>query len=183
MNEFIRQLKDIWGKLETSQKASIFLIAIVFAGFIAFIGYQATAPSYRALIQDGQRAQVHEIAAFLQDQNIQYRITDNERTVLVQSDSFYRLRNLLSQNDLLGEAGTGFELLDNTGFADSTFKEQKNYDRAVSGELERSFRALRGVKSARVIVVRPETQSLLQDDRVSTASVFLDMESGKQIKR
>ena len=31
---------------------------------------------------------------------------------------------------------------------DSSFKEQKTYDRALAGELERSFRELPGVKSA-----------------------------------
>jgi P27 family predicted phage terminase small subunit len=35
------------------------------------------------------------------------------------------------------EAGNGFELLDKSGFMESTFREHHTYDRAVAGELER----------------------------------------------
>lgn len=181
MREFLNQIRTLWSRLETPQRASIALILVVFVVFIGGVFWSAAQPDYRALIQNADRATVVEIAAMLEDENVQYRITDNEHSILVPSKDYYRLRNTLSQNDMLSEAGTGFELLDETGFADSTFKEQKNYDRAIAGELERSFLELPGVKGARVIVVRPEPSPFLQDDRQSTASVFLDMKSGRNL--
>ena len=79
-----------------------------------------------------------EIAAFLDQQNVRHRITDNESTVLVPSADVYTLRNeLASQQMLDGGESAGFKLLDTARFGQSNHMEMRTYDRAVSGELEK----------------------------------------------
>ena len=65
---------------------------------------------------------------------------------------------------------------------DSTFSEHKTYDRAVAGELERSFRELSGVHSARVLIDRPQPSPFLGDDSAKPkASIKLDMSMGRRL--
>jgi flagellar M-ring protein FliF len=102
--------------------------------------------------------------------------------VLVPSQFIHRMRNELAQKDMLGEAGKGFELLDKSGFMESTFREHHTYDRAVSGELERSFREIPGVRSARVIIDRPAPSPFVADDEGKPrASIKLDVAKGSRL--
>ena len=82
---------------------------------------------------------------------------------------------------LLGDGSSGFKLLDKTSFGASTFMERKNYDRAVSGELERSFKELPS-GGARVDV-QPPPSPFLEDERQPSASVKLQMTAGRLTER
>ena len=59
--------------------------------------------------------------------------------------------------------------------------EQKKYDRAISGELERSFREIDGDETARVIIVRAMPSPFLSEQNQSSASVKLKMRSGARL--
>jgi flagellar M-ring protein FliF len=182
MSKFWQQLVNIWSRLEIAQKATIVLSAIGAIALAAFLAVGATQPSYQLLARDLDRAKSAEIAAFLEQKNIPYKVVDRDTAVLVPSQHIYRLRNELAQQDMLGEAGKGFELLDKGGFLESTFREHRNYDRAVAGELERSFREIPGVRGARVIIDRPEPSPFVgQDEARPRASIKLDLASGTRL--
>jgi flagellar M-ring protein FliF len=182
MSKFWQQLMHIWSRLEIAQKATIVLAGLGAIVLIAVLSYGASQPSYQLLARDLTRAKSAEIAAFLEQQNIPYKIVDRDTAVLVPSQHIYRLRNELAQQDMLGEAGKGFELLDKGGFMESTFREHRTYDRAVSGELERSFREIPGVRSARVIIDRPAPSPFIGDDGAKPrASIKLDVASGSRL--
>jgi flagellar M-ring protein FliF len=101
---------------------------------------------------------------------------------LVPSKDLYRLRNELAERELLSDGSKGFEILSKGNMWDSTFTEHRTYDRAVAGELERSFRELTGVRSARVLIDRPQPSPFIADDSAKPkASIKLDMASGKRL--
>jgi flagellar M-ring protein FliF len=182
MSKFWQQLMNIWSKLEIAQKATIVLAAAGAVALVAFLAWGAAQPSYQLLARDLPKAKAAEIAAFLEQQNIPYKVVDRDTAVLVPSQHIYRLRNELAQQDMLGEAGVGFELLDKGGFMESTFREHRTYDRAVAGELERSFREIPGVRSARVIIDRPAPSPFIgQDEGKPRASIKLDVAKGSKL--
>lgn len=182
MSKFWQQLMNIWSRLEIAQKATIVLAAVGAVVLVGTLSYGASQPSYQLLARDLTRAKSAEIAAFLEQQNIPYKVVDRDSAVLVPSQHIYRLRNELAQQDMLGEAGKGFELLDKGGFMESTFREHRNYDRAVAGELERSFREIPGVRSARVIIDRPSPSPFIGDDEAKPrASIKLDVAKGSRL--
>lgn len=182
MSKFWQQLMNIWSRLEIAQKATIILAALGAIVLISVLSYGASQPSYQLLARDLTKAKSAEIAAFLEQQNIPYKIVDRDTAVLVPSQHIYKLRNELAQQDMLGESGKGFELLDKGGFMESTFREHRTYDRAVAGELERSFREIPGVRSARVIIDRPSPSPFVGDDEAKPrASIKLDVAKGTRL--
>ena len=183
MGTFWNQLTALWGRLETPQRVSMILVAVVFAGVIAALAYGTSRPTYRVLASGLDAARTLKIASYLDSQGADYRIADNERTVLVAGDALYGLRTELAEQSLLGDGSTGFELLSEGGLGDSSFKEQKNYDRAVAGELERSFRSIPGVDGVRVIINRPKPSPFVGDDLAASASVALTMKTGRLSRR
>lgn len=182
MSKFWQQLKQVWERLETAQRATIVLAALAALIGLAVLAYSATRPSYQLLAKDLTRARTAEIVAYLEQQGIPYRVVDRETAVLVPAQHIYRLRNELAQQDLLGDGGKGFELLDRSSFMMSTFLEHRSYDRAVAGELERSFREIPGVRSARVIIDRPQPSPFVGDDEAKPrASIKLDVVPGVRL--
>lgn len=182
MNKVLQQLTALWGRLQTAQKATLLLVALGLIGVFGALMYTATIPDYRLLARDLTSAQVAEIAGHLDSSRVSYRVSDGETAILVPSKDLYRLRNELAQRGLMGDGSHGFELLDGGSMWDSTFREHKNYDRAVAGELERSFREIPGVRSARVLIDRPAPSPFVDDAGAKPrASIKLDMNSGAKL--
>lgn len=183
MSKFWQQLVNIWSRLEVAQKATIVLSGLGAIALAAFLAYGATRPSYQLLARDLDRARCAEIAAYLDQNGIAYQVIDRDSAILVPAQHIYKLRNELAQKDMLGDAGKGFGLLDKgSGFLDSTFREHRTYDRAVAGELEKSFQEIAGVKGARVIIDRPQPSPFVGDDEGKPrASIKLDMMSGQRL--
>lgn len=182
MSKFWQQLMNIWSRLEIAQKATIVLAGLGAIVLLGVLSYGATQPSYQLLARDLPRAKSAEIAAFLEQQNIPYKVVDRDSAVLVPSQHIYRLRNELAQQDMLGDHGNGFELLDKGGFMESTFREHRTYDRAVAGELERSFREIPGVRSARVIIDRPTPSPFVGSEEAKPrASIKVDVAKGTRL--
>jgi len=108
MGDFFKQLKTVWDRLEIPQRATLIFIAVAFVVLIAVIGFGATRPDWRVLASGLDSASTAEIAAYLDGQGVEYRVADNERTVLVPSANLYTLRNNLAEQELLGDGSTGF---------------------------------------------------------------------------
>ncbi len=183
MSKFWQQLVRIWSRLELAQRATIVLAGLGMLVLLGFLGFGASRPDYRLLASGLSKSQVAEIAAYLESSHIAYSVTDHESSILVPSASLYKVRNELAQRDMLGDGSKGFELLGkSSSMWESTFSEHKTYDRAVSGELERSFRELPGVRSARVLIDRPQPSPFLGDeDAKPKASVKLDVATGSRL--
>ena len=182
MSKIWQQLFAIWGRLEISQRATVVLVMLAFAGLAIGLGIAATRPDYRLLARDLTKGQVAEIAAYLDSSHVLYQVADRETAILVPSKDLYRLRNELSERDMLGDGSKGFELLAKGSMWDSSFTEHRTYDRAVAGELERSFRELPGVRSARVLIDRPQPSPFVGDDAAKPmASIKLDMQANAHL--
>ena len=110
-----------------------------------------------------------------------YQLADRDTTVLVAQPNLYPLRNMLAEQGMLGDGSSGFEILDDAPFGMSTFREQKQYDRAVAGELQRNFAEIPGVRSARVLITRAATSPFLRDQEQSSAAVKLEMVPGNKL--
>jgi flagellar M-ring protein FliF len=182
MSKIWQQLLNIWSRLEIAQRATIVLVMLGAVAGLVSMSYFVGKPSYRALASDLGQAQVAEIVAYLDTNHISYQLADRDSTVLVPSKDLYRLRNELAERELLSDSSKGFEILSKGNMWDSTFSEHKTYDRAVAGELERSFRELSGVRSARVLIDRPQPSPFLGDDSAKPkASIKLDMSTGRRL--
>lgn len=181
MGSFFKQVAGIWQRMETPQRVSMVLIAVVFAGILVAVGVGATRPDYTLLASGLTEAETARIASYLQDQNVPYHLADRDTTILVPRAQRYQLLHLLSEQELLTDESDGFEILGEGGMGESTFMEHKRYDRAVAGELERAIREVDGVVKAHVLLQRPKESPFIRDERPATAAVKLTMRSGKRL--
>ena len=183
MSKFWQQLVNIWSRLEVAQRATIILAGLGLFALVISLTYTATRPDWRTLASGLSKAKAQEIAAYLEEARVTHQVTDNGSSILVQSADLYKVGNDLAQKEMLTDGSKGFELLGKPGgMWQSTFSEHKTYDRALSGELERFFKELPGVRNARVLVDRPQPSPFLGDnDAKPKASVKLDMNPGMRL--
>lgn len=183
MSKIWQQLVNIWSRLEVAQKATIVLSGLGLLAVLLVIGWGSTRPDLKVLASGLSKAQTQEIAAYLDEARIEYQVADHGTTVMVPAKDVYKVGNELAQRDMLGDGSKGFELLGKqSSLWQSTFSEHKTYDRAVAGELERFFKEMPGVRSARVLIDRPQPSPFLGDDEAKPkASVKLDMKGGARL--
>ncbi len=174
MSDVSQQLKQFWKELGVNQRVSITLAFFgVMAGMIALIVWSSK-PQFVLLYGGLDSKDLSEVVKALDEQAIAYELK-NGSSVYVPSESVYQVRMELASRGVPAGGGVGFEIFDRTSFGVSDFVQRTNYMRAVQGELSRTIAQLKGVRSARVMIVVPENQLLVTNAEVRpTASVFID---------
>ncbi|MDD2763106.1 MAG: flagellar basal-body MS-ring/collar protein FliF [Opitutaceae bacterium] len=180
MKAFAQSLLALWKQLGLNQRVSLVLAgAVVLAGFVALVLWSRR-PDYVLLYGRLGDKDASAIISQLQSQNIPHQIAAGGGAVYVPADQVYRLRMDLAAKGLPTGDGVGFEIFDKGQFGLSDFVQRTNYLRALQGELSRTIAQLRGVRSARVMIVQPENRLLLTDQGVKpTASVFVELAGGR----
>jgi flagellar M-ring protein FliF len=83
----------------------------------------------------------------------------------------------------LPETG-GFSLMEkDPGFGVSQFMENARYQHALETELARTIAGLKQVEGARVHLAVPQQSAFVRDRRPTSASVFLQLRSGRRLER
>jgi flagellar biosynthesis/type III secretory pathway M-ring protein FliF/YscJ len=156
------------------QKVSLIVVsALVMAGMAGLVMWSGQ-PDMKLLYGGLDTKDMADVVHALDEQAIPYEIR-NGASVYVPSDYVHKVRMDLASRGLPSGGGIGFEIFDRTSFGISDFVQRTNYNRAVQGELQRTISQLRGVRSARVMIVIPQNRLLVNDQPVrSTASVMVD---------
>lgn len=178
MKSFLDQMKRIWGHLGLNQRITLSVAAACVVGGMFALTYWAHRPSMQLLYGRLGEKDVSEIAAAVQEQGVQYEIGSGGTSIYVASDQVHKLRMVLASKGIPAGEGVGYEIFDRSNFGISDFVQRTNYLRALQGELSRTIAQLRGIRSARVMIVMPENRLLFSDQKAKpTASVFIDTTS------
>ncbi len=138
---------------------------------------------YQPLYGNMQGYDVGELASLLDAQRIDYRIEPSSGVLLVPSKRVAELRLQVASAGVVRDNGFGYEYLDQEqGLGTSQFMESNRYKRSQEGELQRTIAGLRNVQSARVHLATPERSVFVRNSRKPTASVFLTLQSGRQLE-
>lgn len=180
METYIAQFRKLWNELGASQKASILLsVTGVMVGVGALLIWAGRTPM-QLLFGRLEPADMSEVVAALEEKGVPYTMDEAGTSIYVPPDKVHAIRMQLANDGVLNGGGVGFEIFDEGNFGISDFVQRTNYIRAVQGELSRTIAQLRGVRSARVMIVVPENKLLLDRTRShSTASVFVDTAGAK----
>lgn len=139
-------------------------------------------PSYSLLYGNLGDADKAQVVASLDQSAIPYRLEPGTGAVLVPSDKVSEARMKLASKGL-PESG-GYSLMDkDPGFGVSQFMESARYQHAVETELGRTIASLKPVEGARVHLAIPQQSAFVRDKREASASVFLQMKSGRRLER
>lgn len=137
---------------------------------------------YKPLFANLSNEDTGEIVKKLKEQKVAYRIAADGKAILVPSDKVYDLRISLASEGLPQGGGVGFEIFDRKNFGMTEFVQKLNYQRALQGELARTITQISGVENARVHLAIPEKSLFKEGEKPPTASIVLQMKSGRQLR-
>jgi flagellar M-ring protein FliF len=137
----------------------------------------AQMPVYAGL-NDGDKAAVSEA---LQGAGIAHDIDRQTGAVTVAEDEVHKARILLAGQGLPKAAPAGDALLDKLPLGASRALEDDKLRGAREADLARTIEAIQAVKSARVMLARPQASPFIRDASPAAASVMLTMENGRAL--
>lgn len=141
-------------------------------------------PSYMPLFSQLSNRDSADVVDLLQRSGIAFKIDENNGMILVPNKDAQSARMKLAAEGLPHSSDAGFELFagGNT-FGTSQFMENARYKQALENELARTISQFHDIKSARVHLAIPRESAFVRDNRQPSASVFIDVYSGVELRK
>lgn len=177
IKELWEQLRDKWASMGQLLRRSIILGAISLVIVGGFIFYLVNKVEYGVLFSDLSEADAGQITADLKDSGITYKLTDGGKTISIEKSKIDEYRINLAVDNKLPDSSTGFELFDSAGMMTTDEDRKIMYQRAITGELQRSISSLKGVESAKVLLVTPDNSIFAVENKPASASVVLTLKN------
>lgn len=177
MSDSISQFLNILKTLPLSKLISMVLILVLVATGFAFMFFFANQEDYQVLYNNLSQKDGGIIVAKLKEKNIPYKVEANGTVVMVPAEKVYELRLELAGEGLPKQGNVGFEIFDKTDFSTTRFVQELNYRRALQGELARTINQFKEVNDSRVFIVVPKESLFVEDKKLSSASIQLDLSS------
>ena len=155
------------------------LAAVAFAlvAFFAFIVTRLASPGMTLLYSGLDPSDSGQIVQRMDAQGVPYELRGDGTQIYVPADQVARLRLSLAGEGIPAGGSIGYEIFDRADALGTTnFVQQINQIRALEGELARTIRSIRQVRSARVHLVMPKRELFSNDRAEPTASVVLTMQ-------
>lgn len=141
-------------------------------------------PSYVPLYSQLNPRDSSEVVASLQRSGIEFKIDQTHGTLLVAADQLQSARLKLAAEGLPHESDGGEEMFGgNSTFNTSQFMENARYKQALETQLARTISKFNDIKSARVHLAIPRESAFVRDSQAPSASIFIDVYSGAEIKK
>lgn len=141
-------------------------------------------PAYMPLYSQLSPRDAADVVDLLQRNAIAFKIDQTHGTVMVVANEVQAARMKLAAEGLprSNSASTEF-FAGSNGFNTSQFMENARYKQLLEQELARTISQFHDIKSARVLLAIPKESAFVRDNREPSASVFIDVYSGLEIKK
>jgi len=179
--------------LETLQGVSekpIFRQIALMVGIAASVALGAAvilwsqSPDYTVLYNDVPESQLGDISDALKQQNIDYKLDPVSGKVMVAASQLNKARISLASMGVHKVEPKGFDILNQEqGFGTSQFIQNARYHKAMEEELAMSIASMRSIKNARVHLAIPKQSVFIRERKKPTASVIIDMYSGRSLSK
>lgn len=183
LRRFYAQLRDYWTGLGPARRAALVAVGVGVVAAVALAAYLAPGDNYIPVASNLDPADAGAMRTALTGQNIPSQLSADGTAVLVPAARRPEAVVALAGANLTGGTGKGYELFDETSLTTTPFVQTVNYQRALQAELARSIQKLDPVKSARVMIARPDPTPFVRDQRPPTASVVVQLKPGAALSR
>ena len=167
-----------FGGFSAGQKAVVIAVVVALIGGAVVFARWASTPSYAPLFTNLSSTDASAIVEKLKSDGVQYTISDGGATIEVPQDVVYDTRLTMSGEGLPADDQSGYALMEQSGITTSEFVQQKTYQRALAGELQKTIASINGVESAVVNLAIPEKDVFLDEQSPTTASVLVKLKPG-----
>ncbi|EQB87766.1 hypothetical protein M918_07330 [Clostridium sp. BL8] len=179
LSDTIKGAVTKWKELSKSKKVAysiITTVALLVIGILIFVNVN---PKYVVLFSDLNSQDSGAIIAGLDSKKVSYKVQGD--SIMVPKSQVDKLRMELLSEVSLTEGSHGFELFDNGKVAPTDSEAKIMYQRALSGELERTIKSFEAVDWAKVNLVLPDNSAFVTKPSPATASVTLKLVKGKEL--
>lgn len=175
------QIEDFVRGMSPQKKVAVSFVAIGIFAVVGGMFYWASRQSYTPLMTNLNAEDSSLVIRYLKEKNIPFRVEQGGRTIEIAPEFVDQLRMELAISGLPQTSVVGYEVFDKNMIGQTSFVQKINKKRALEGELMRTINAIHGVRRSRVHLAMPEKSTFVDDQKKSTASVFLDLEPGIQL--
>lgn len=181
LSKIASQSRALWNGLSPARRALLVLASAAALAGVAWGALRSPDDPYSILFSGLAPEDAGAVVEHLTSLKAPYRIVQEGTAIAVPEGKVHELRIQMASAGLPRGGGVGFELFDKQGFGASTFTEQLNYRRALSGELSRSIASLDAVERARVHLAIPERSLYARQDEAPSASVVVRLRPGRAL--
>lgn len=180
VREALEALRARWSSLSRLVKIAIILglVSLITIGGVAY--YLNTRVQYSVLFSNLSQGDAGTITQQLESDNVSYKLADNGTTILVDKTKVDQLRIDLAVDNKLPSSSKGFELFDSSNVMTTDSDRKIMYQRALTGELEKSIEALDDVSKAKVNLTMASSDNVFDssNSKKAKASIVLTLKNG-----
>ena len=162
-----------WKTLSSGMKTIITFGVLAIIALIVSLAMVLSKPELGALYTDLSQSDAAAVVQELKESGINYQLSDNGQTVLIDKSAINDTRLDLSSKNTLSKNDVGLELFKNADYGMTEFAQRVNYQRAMQGELARTIMSLDAVKFARVHLTIAKQGLLISKKEPPKASITL----------
>lgn len=166
--------KGGWDKLDSKRKITLAIIVVGIILIAIFATYYSNKTEYATLFTNLELEDAGRIASDLEGKGIKFQLENNGRDILVDEKILDEYRIQLAMDGMMPQNSTGFEIFDDMGLMVTDEDRKIMYERALTGELQRSIMSLDAVNNAKLHLTIPE--KTIFDDQVGTPSASIVLE-------
>lgn len=182
LSPLITQFRQFYKSLTPVKRASMVGAAVIATVGLFVVTVMLTGASHVPLLTNIAPDQLPSVVDQLQKRGVPFKLADGGSTVMVSSELLHATQMAIMTELGGAKVGTiGLELFDKQDFGATSYAQRINYQRALQGELMRSINTLSAVKQSKVILALPPKKTFLEEGGVASASVVLELHSGKAL--
>lgn len=174
-------VKSGWEKIDKKKKNRMLATIIIIAAVVIGLTYFTNKVTYQILFTNMELDDAGAIVNDLKSKNIKYKVADGGSTILIDEDYIDTYRMDLAMNGMLPENSIGFEIFDSTSMMMTEEDRQIMYQRALTGELQRSIMSLDAISNAKVHLVLPQKTIFEAEEKPGSASIIIDVKPTKKV--
>jgi flagellar M-ring protein FliF len=181
LSELMKKIKDKWNSMSKTRKIALVIIAVVTVLAIGTLLYVSLKPRYAVLFSNMDSQDSGKIIANLDGKGTKYKIEGN--SIFVEESQVDKLRLEMLSEVQITEGSHGFELFDQGKIGSTDEESRVMYQRALSGELERTIKGFEEVEAAKVNLVLPNNSAFVTKPSPASASVTLKLVPGSELSK
>lgn len=173
--------KSGWKGMDTKKRFIMICLVvgiILSALLFSFFNRRVT---YATLFSNLEPEDAGNIVEDLKLKKMAYKLANGGKDILVDEKHLDSYRLQLAMEGNMPDKSSGFEIFDNLGLMVTDEDRKIMYQRALTGELQKSIMSLDAVNYAKVHLVMSEKSIFESQAREASASVFLDLNQGKKM--
>jgi flagellar M-ring protein FliF len=174
----LQNIRDAWQRAGQMQRLILIVMVLACIGAAVLLSNWAGKPDLAMLYTGLSPEEAAKMVEKINESQTPYELRNGGTAIYVAQDKVYTLRLQLAGEGMPSGDQPGYRILDDEKIGTSPFTQQINYRRALEGEIARSIQLIQGVQSARLHIVKPDTQVFAKTDKLASATVFLRLKPG-----